>query len=213
MAWTLQQSSVDDMVESWRWLHRNRLADLQTANDTVNTLWQRGAYLEAQHAWVDWLADPETGYPDTQRLDDPRFERQTGNTPFGWDLAPRPGIEYARHDGLEVRFLGQTNVADAGVRQHAVVSPGRYRLVADVSADHISTDEGLFFQVTDVEQPDRLQVRTAPILGTLARTTVTLDVTVPVGTRVVRVELARHPSLRFDSALSGVLTIHRLSLN
>jgi hypothetical protein len=69
----------------------------------------------------------------------------------GW-----PGVALERRTGLETRFDGSTNVTDIGVRQHAVVSPGRFRLVAGVSAEGISTDEGVFVRLTAAENPANL---------------------------------------------------------
>ena len=133
-------------------------------------------------------------------------------TPFDWDLAPRPGLEYSRRDGLEVRFTGQENVTDAGVRQYALVAPGEYRLTAEVSTADISTDQGLSIQIADAEDATRLHAQVGPFLGTRSRSTSILDVTVPPGTQVLRVQLARKESLKFDNKLSGVLHIHRLAL-
>jgi hypothetical protein len=212
LRWTLTHASTADIVTTAAWLQCRGLTNQQSATDTVNALWQRAAYGEAQQVWLAWLGTAAGEYPRTQLLANPLFEREPGATPLDWDLSPRTGLEYSRRDGLEVRFLGQDNVTDAGVRQYAVVSPGRYRLTADVSAEDITTNEGVFFRVTDAENPARLSAQTAPFLGTQARAITTLEVIVPAGTHVVRVELARKSSLKFDNKLAGTLRIHRLAL-
>jgi hypothetical protein len=212
LAWTLNHSTTEDAMATWVWLQREGLADQRSATDTVNTLWRHAAYHDAQQVWMDWRGVRTEGYPQSQLLDDPRFEAESSATPFGWTMTPQTGLEYSRGDGLEIRFLGQSNLTDPGVRQHAVVSPGKYRFVADVSAEAISTDEGVFFLIIDAEDPNRLRVSTVPITGTLARTSVTLDLAVTDGTRVVRVTLARKASLKFDNKVAGVLRVYRLAL-
>ncbi len=161
---------------------------------------------------MDWLGSRAGGYPHTQLLANVRFEAAPSSTPFDWDLLPRAGAEYSRGDGLEVRFTGQENLTDAGVRQYAFVAPGQYRLIADVSAEDISTDQGVSVQIADAEDPTRVLAQVGPFLGTRSRSTAIVDVTVLRGTAVVRVQLARKESLKFDNKLTGVLHIHRLAL-
>jgi hypothetical protein len=143
---------------------------------------------------------------------DPRFEHGPGDTPFEWDLTPRPGLEYVRRDGLEIRLLGDQNVTDAGVRQHTVVTPGRYRLTTEISADRITTDQGFFFEITDPERPAIVHAAMGPFVGTMARSVRELEVTVPAGTRILRLQLARSASLKFDNKVAGTLKVYRVAL-
>jgi hypothetical protein len=92
------------------------------------------------------------------------------------------------------------------------VVPGTYRLTADVSAEGISTDQGVSVQIADGEEPARVLAQVGPFLGTQSRSTSVVDVTVPIGTQVLRVQLARKESLKFDNMLAGVLHIHQLAL-
>jgi hypothetical protein len=123
-----------------------------------------------------------------------------------------PGIEYTRGDGLTVRFLARENVADCGVVQFAVVEPGHYRLTLDADAEHLTTDQGVFVEITDAEHPERMRATSVPLLGAVPRAATTLDVTFPEHTQIVRVRLARTPSLKFDNQIGGELRIHHLSL-
>jgi len=212
LRWTLNRSSDNEILTTWAWLKSQGLADEESAAETVKMLWQHQAYGEAHGVWLDWLGSRAGDYPRKQLLANARFEAQPSSTPFDWDLSPRPGVAYSRGKGLEIRFLGQENVTDAGVQQYAVVSPGPYRLTAEVSTRDISTDEGVFFEITDKEHPDRLRAQSDPLLGSRLWGTTTLEFTVPAGTHVLRVQLARKASTKFDNQLAGVLWLHRLAL-
>jgi hypothetical protein len=111
-----------------------------------------------------------------------------------------------------VRFLGTENVAFSGVRQFTVVPPGRYRFSAEVSSDSLTTDQGPFFRVFDPANPGRLNVESAPILGTVGKSWITAEFTVRRGTEALAVELERRPSQNFDNRIAGTLHLHQVSL-
>lgn len=209
--WVNTNGTDADVLATWEWLQRERLADEPTALAFVNTLWQRRALAEAEKVWRTLAANADARVPN-QRLWNTRFEREPLASPFDWDLSPRAGLQYARKDGLIVQFKGDTNVGDIGVRQAAVVSPGAYRLRARVRADGISTDEGVFFIITDAEDPSRFRASTAPVIGTLPEHDLVLDLNVPDGTRALDIRLSRTPSLKFDHDLGGTLAIRSVEL-
>jgi hypothetical protein len=97
------------------------------------------------------------------------------------------------------------------VRQFTVVPPGRYRLSAEVSSENLTTDQGIFFRIFDPANPDRLHAESAPILGTVGKSWITVDLTVS-GTEALAIQLERRPSERFDNRISGTLHIHQVSL-
>jgi hypothetical protein len=162
--------------------------------------------------WGDWLGPGHDGYLHPQRLANARFAEEPNGSPFDWTLAAAPAVEIARHDGLGVRFLGKENSDFAPVSQFATVSPGRYRFSAEIGAEGITTDQGPFFHVFDPVNPNRLSVQTPPLLGSVARSWVTVDLQVPAGTEALQVRIERRPSLRFDSKIAGTLHVYQVSL-
>lgn len=212
LAWLRGRAPEADVRAVWDWLHSNGLSDDATAADAVNALWQRKAYTAARQIWMDYTNQSGPVGGGTEMLANTEFGSVPSRTPFDWTLAPAPGVTFTHNDGLEVRFLGEANVAAVGVAQQTVVLPGRYRFTAVVSADQVSTDEGVGFQIVDGEDASRLHVETARVRGTVARTELALDVTVPPETQILRVALTRTPSLKFDNKVSGVLRVHRVSL-
>ena len=182
------------------------------ANETTNALWQRKAYLEARQVWDEFVGPSGASERQTNLLTNSRFQTEPAAALFDWDLSPRPGVSYTRGDGLEVRFLGDANVADAGVRQRVVVSPGVYRFTAELSAENLTTDQGVYFEIADAEDSSRLHRESPLVAGTMARTAVAVYIPVTEETRVLQVQLRRTPSLRFDNKVAGVLHIHRVEL-
>lgn len=209
--WVTAHGTDADVLATWNWLQRERLADQATAITFIATLWTRHAFGDAVTVWRQSIAKDQTSEPN-QLLANSRFERAPLAIPLDWDLSPRAGLEYARRDGLFVRFTGDTNVSDVGVQQSVVVSPGTHRLKVRVKADGISTDEGVFFSISDAEDASRFHDATAPLLGTVAEHELAADLVVPEGTRVLNIRLARTPSLKFDRNLSGTLTIRSVEL-
>ena len=212
LVWTQEHSSTAELLDTLSWMQAEGLTDEKTANDATNALWQRKAYLEAREVWAEFVGPSRTSEPQTNLLTNSRFQTEPASALFDWDLSPRPGVRYTRADGLEVRFLGDVNVVDAGVRQRVVVSPGVYRFTAELSAENLTTDQGVYFEIADAEDSSRL-LRESPLVeGTMARTAVAAYVPVTAETRVLQVQLRRRPSLRFDNKVAGVLHIHRVEL-
>lgn len=210
LAWMRDHAEPSDVVATWRWMQEARLTDEASAVDTVRVLWANKAYDDAQTIWTAFAGD--SWYTAGNRLSNERFERAPSRVPIDWELSPRPGVDLVRENGLDVRFTGTENVVDAGLAQQTRVQPGFYRFRADVSATGLSTDQGVFFQISDADDPARLTLRTSPVLGTVEHVTLDLDVPVPQETRVLRVQLLRTASLRFDNKLSGALHVHRVEL-
>ena len=212
LAWLRAHGSDDDVVRTWSWMRRYDLPDEKSAVETASTLWQRKAYWSAQQLWADWLGARQGDYRDPQLLANTRFQEAPSGTPFDWSFRESPSVELRRQDGLEVRFLGQENIDYSLLEQFTTLHPGRYRFSADVEADNITTDEGPFFRIIDIEHPGLLSVETRPILGSVARTRVSIAFTVPAGTRAIEIQLLRRSSLRFDNKIAGRIHIHSISL-
>ncbi len=212
LRWQMRAGTDQDVMDTWAWMRKNQFADERSAVEIATTMWQHKTYRGGQELWADWLGAKRGDYLNPQLLANARFQEAPSGTPFDWTLAARAGVEFIRRDGLEVHFLGQENVSAAGLGQITAVEPGRYRFSAEVSADNITTDEGTFFQITDAENGGRLNLETQPMLANRSRAWISMDFTVPAGTRIVQIGLTRRPSLKFDNKLAGTLHIYRISL-
>jgi hypothetical protein len=204
LAWLRAHGSDQDLCETWAWMSRNRLLDEKSAGEAAWGLWNRKSYRTAYALWTDWLGT-------TQLLANTRFETAPRETPFDWTLGCGPAVAVTRAHGLDVRFSGTENVAFSGVRQFTVVPAGRYRFSAEVSSENLTTDQGPFFRIFDPANPGRLQAASAPILGTMGKHWITVELTVS-GTQALAIQLDRRPSERFDNRISGTLHIDHVSL-
>jgi len=166
---------------------------------------RRPLWRPAYALWTDWLGT-------TQLLANTHFDTAPRETPFDWTLDSSPSVAVTRANALDVRFAGTENVAFSGVRQFTVVPPGRYRFSAEVSSDNLTIDQGPFFRIFDPANPARLNVGSAPILGTAGKSWITVQFTVASQTEALAVQLERRASQRFDNRISGTLYIHQVSL-
>lgn len=213
LAWLCLNNGTDsDLGATWAWMSRNRLADQGVAVSLVGVLWQRKSFPFAQQVWAGWIADHDPGYLHPQRLSNRRFQDQPTGSLLDWTLEAPSSTEVSRGDGLDVRFTGTENVDFSQIYQFATAPPGRYRFSAEVSADHLTTDQGPFFHILDAEDPRRLSAETSAILGSLDRSWVATDVEVSTRTRALQVRLERHRSLRFDNKIKGTLHVYQVSL-
>jgi hypothetical protein len=205
MTWLRAHGSDQDLQDTWTWMQRNALLDEKSAAEVAWELWNRKSYQTAHTLWTSWLGA-------TQLLANTRFDTAPRETPFDWALGSSPAVAVTRGNGLDVRFSGTENVAFSGVRQFTVLPPGRYRLSAEVSSENLTTDQGPFFRIFDPANPARLHAESAPILGTVGKSWITVEFTVASGTGALVIQLERRPSERFDNRIGGTLHIQQVSL-
>jgi hypothetical protein len=212
LVWLRSQGSNQDILSTWTWMRRLDIAGEQSAADTAWTLWNRKAYKDAQELWVIWLGARQGDYLKPQLLTNTRFQQTPSGSPFDWNFDRTKSVEFTRRDGLDIHFLGEENIDSVGIQQFTAPQAGRYTFSAEVSGNNITTDEGPFFKITDVENPERLSVQTRPITGTRCRSWISADFTVPAATRGLEVQLTRRSSFRFDNKIAGTLHIYQTSL-
>jgi len=210
--WLRGSGSDADLRELWSWMLQNHLLNQKSATDFAWAFWQRKAFVTAQDSWVDWLGPSRNGYLRPQRLANLRFQDAPGAGPFDWALTPAAGVEIRQNDGLEIRFSGTGNIDFSNVRQFTTVSSGRYRFAAEISADDVTTDQGPFFHVFDPLNPGRLSVESFEVKGTVARSWISLDASVPPGTQALEIQIERRQSQKFDNKIAGTLHVYQVSL-
>jgi hypothetical protein len=210
--WLRDSASDQGLRELWAWMRQNRIVDQKSATEFAWAFWKRKAFATAQDSWAEWLGSSEAGYLHPQRIADAHFETTPGRSPFDWALTPAVGVEIQRNAGLDIRFSGTANVDFSNVRQFTTVGAGRYRFSAEVSAADITTDQAPFFHIFDPTGSGRVNVESAQIKGTMARSWITVDVRVPSGTQALQIQLERRPSQKFDNKIGGTLHLYQVSL-
>ena len=138
---------------------------------------------------------------------------------FDWRIYPSSGnlisISPAPESSgyvLKLDFDGTENLDFRGLRQLVTVpGPGPYRLKYRVRAEGLSTEEGLYFQITD-HSGERTLLRTRQILKSIPWRTESAAFTVPPGVSSVWLLLRRNISRRIDNRFRGRLWLDAVRL-
>jgi hypothetical protein len=99
------------------------------------------------------------------------------------------------------------------VNQTLIVEPGQYQFAAHVKTENLTTDQGVSFRFTDLEDPKRLDAWTAQSTGSSGWHVLQQALTVPEGSRLVQIQLVRKPTIKFDNRISGVFEVTGLVLH
>ena len=113
-----------------------------------------------------------------------------------WVCSPKSG-----EDGIiKIEFQGKKNLNFDGFKQLVVLEEGEnYELSFRARSEGISTDQGLYFEITK----DFVLLRTKQILGNTPWTEYSNKFKAPKGVRFVILSLRRYPSKRIDNKLKG----------
>jgi hypothetical protein len=165
----------------------------------------RKEYPAALAAWTE--ANPEDGYPGTNRIFDGKFQSEKSVGRMAWSLSPHPNVASKRGNGLELTFDGKDNIAYGHLSQQTFLEAGRWRFTAQTEAEGLTTDKRPFFRIYDAADPRRLDASTP-----MAPEKMTVDFTVPAGGSWVAVTLERRQSEKFDNKIAGTLRLREVRL-
>jgi hypothetical protein len=220
----LRQLMIDngfaDAGKAWGWMVSRGQVDDKLANEYVEFLFRNRQPEVAAKEWAVYSARRSTAHPDSNCVFNGDFESNPTGSRFDWKIETTPGaaIDFdgdMRHSGgrsLRIQFDGSTNTGEIGVEQAVFVKPGRYRFQAHIRTREVSTDEGVHFRVVYDETPKELDVATEDLRGSNDWTMVERVFNAPPGGGLVRVLLARKPSLKFDNKVAGTVWVDDVSL-
>jgi hypothetical protein len=211
LTWLRSHGSDEQVRETWAWMRRNQLLDEKTAESTSWALWRRGSFRVAREVWSDWLVPAGKGKTSSELLLNSQFQERPTASPFDWVITASPSIRLSRDRGLQVDFTGGDN-ADLLIQQFTGIGAGQYKLLAEIESKGLSTEDRPFFRIVDAVDPERLDVRTAPIDRNRAKGTVALNFTVHPETEAIAIQLIRRRSERFDGKIEGTLHAYQVSL-
>jgi hypothetical protein len=92
------------------------------------------------------------------------------------------------------------------------VRPGTYRFHAFIRTEALTTDQGIRFRISDAEVPARLDEVFGQFTGSNAWSSVDHDLVVAPKTRLLRIEVIRQPSMKFDNKVAGTAWMDDLKL-
>ncbi len=220
LQYLMQAGRLDDAQRTWSWVAQRGFADDSMAGEYAGFLVQQGHPDLAVSAWTRHLGARARDYRKSNYLFNGNFEFAPSPSPFDWNLGHTQGVDVARDCStarpgdcsLRISFAGTQNLDFAAASQIASVTPGPYRLHASIRTQGLTTDQGIRFQISDAELPARLDVTFGRFKGTMPSSPVDQELVVPRQTRLLRVQIIRQPSMRFDNKVGGTAWIRDLKL-
>jgi hypothetical protein len=225
-------SHVDAAAAAWNWASSLPQAPIATetlAKSYLNLLWRQKEFSSVVQAWAGYLGSRAGDYPRANRIFNGGFESELsdGNppsippaNPLDWRRDDTDGVDMQRdlqvqqqgQASMRITFRGTRNLEFHNFSQTQPVPPGVYRFRAMVKTESITTDQGVRLRIIDPDAPAHFDLSTPPMTGSIHWQQVELRVEVSPPTRLVRVEVARQPSLKFDSKIAGTLWLDAVSL-
>jgi tetratricopeptide (TPR) repeat protein len=159
---------------------------------------------------------------ETNLITNGDLEGEILNGGLDWRVSPQPGVRVSVDsltffDGthsLRLDFDGKQNVNYGHVFQYVPVKPNQsYRFTGYMRTQGITTDSGPRFEVMDVRNRNLLFLSSQNLVGTTSWSAESLEFQTGPQTTLLLIRVARPPSLKFDSQISGTVWIDRLTLH
>jgi len=216
----IQAGRLDDAQRTWDWVVGHGYADNALAGEYVEFLIRQGHPDSAASVWAQHMGARADDYGKSNYLFNGDFELDPAQSPFDWNVARNEGVEVTRDCttarsgkcSLRISFAGTQNLGFAAASQLAFVRPGTYRFHALIHTEALTTDQGIRFRISDAEVPARLDEVFGQFTGSSPWSSVDYDLLVPPKTRLLRIEVIRQPSMKFDNKVNGTAWIDQLEL-
>ncbi len=197
----MAKGRFEDAIALWRALPPGDDAAREGGRRLVRGLRRAGQWTLAERIWREWLRRAY-GQEPTTALWNGGFEHPPVEGGFDWQMAPSPQVDvsidetvgYGDSRSLRVEFLAREQVRYAGVWREIVVAPATsYVLRFAYRTQEMLSPNGLYVEVVDAEDPQRLRARLAPLKASEAWTVVQLEFQTTPRTRAIRLILGREP--------------------
>ena len=203
----LANGEFDAIGENWPWIQAHQFVDQPLAVAYVNYLVKSRHFDQAQNTWAGFT-----------RAQDLLFNGDFQTDPTGavldWNFRSSESVKVTREPGnLTLEFNGKENVAFESITHQVILRPGTYVFRATEGSEGITTDQGVAFQILDAEAPERLNIMTQPLTGTVASKIEEKRFSVSPSTRLVEVRLVRRASAKFDSKIAGRAWFRKVSIS
>jgi tetratricopeptide (TPR) repeat protein len=216
----IQAGRLGETESTWDWVVGHAYADNALAGEYTEFLIRQGHPDAAASAWTQYMGARADEYDKSNYLFNGDFESDPAQSPFDWNFARTEGAEVTRNCttassgkcSLRISFAGTQNLGFAAASQLAFVRPGTYRFHAFIRTEALTTDQGIRFRLSDPEVPARLDEVFGQSTGTSPWSSVEYDLVVEPNTRLLRIEVIRQPSMKFDNKVAGTAWIDQLKL-
>lgn len=211
---------LEGAQRTWDWIvERGDVSD-SLAGEYFEFLIRQGHPDWAASVWAKHTGTRPDEYGKSTYLFNGDFEAEPVPSPFDWKIGRANGVETTRDCStsrwgkcsLRIRFSGAKNLGFAAVSQLAFMQPGVYQFRAFVRTQGLTTDQGIRFHISDAETPTTLNEIFGQFTGTTPWTRIEHIIVVPPKTRLVRIEVVRQPSMKFDNKIGGTAWVDGLTM-
>jgi tetratricopeptide (TPR) repeat protein len=208
LRYLIRVKQVNGTEETWAWLLRHNLSDDRIAANYVGFLLQQKQEIQAAETWKSLNSREEPRFRESNWVYNGGFERERKPALLDWQLDATPEVSVERENAtvnegkwaLSLSFTGNTNTDFHGLWQEVVLPPGRWTARAAIKTEGITTDEGIRLRVAD----QGFDLQTDSLVGTHDWTVVEQGFTIgQKDSGVVRLEIERRASRRFDNKIAG----------
>lgn len=210
-----------DAAAAWKWIAGQGFDDSRLTGEYVSFLLRKQQGERAAETWAQVNPSRMRDYRRTNWVYNGSFEAAPQPSPLDWQIEPArdvdasriPGAAHAGRWALQLVFNGAENIEYHGVGQQAVLAKGRWHTEAFIRTQGITTDKGIGLHIFDPANPQILDAQTACLTGTMGWTKVEKDFDITGDAAIVRVEILREPSLKFDNKIAGTAWIDSIKID
>lgn len=150
----------------------------------LQVLIAQGRTTEAYLSWTQFLS--ETRKTKAKLVFDGGFTENPTNIPFEWNVTevPKGSVAFLRRPDpegtrtLRIEFVGSGRPR-LSVYQVLSLSPGRYRLKVEASADNLRTARGVVWRLSCFEERENVLAETEPLRGSISWRELSVDFVMP----------------------------------
>ena len=220
LQFVMQAGRLGDAQNTWDWVVEHDYSDNALAGEYVGFLIRQAHPDLAASAWAQHMGARADDYDKSNYLFNGDFESDPAESSFDWNVARTEGVEVTRDCttassgkcSLRISFAGTQNLGFAAASQLAFVRPGTYRFHAFIRTEGLTTDQGIRFRLSDAEVPARLDEVFGQFTGSSPWSSVDHDLVVSPNIRLLRIDVIRQPSMKFDNKVDGTAWIDELKL-
>ncbi len=221
LRYLMEANKMSQAQATWTWIVHNGLASDEVASDYVSFLLRNKELEEAANVWKIYTAKQFPEYRKTNWVYNGDFGREPTTSPLDWKVEKSKGfetsrIQNARGNGtaaLLVKFLATDNLDFQQVSQTVVLGTGRWLLRGLIKTDNITTDQGIGLHLFEIDQPALLNWRSEKLVGTSDWRCLQTEFTVQRQTSLLKLEVVRQPSRKFDNKIGGSALIASVQLS
>jgi hypothetical protein len=209
LKWLMRWSMVDKTLTIWQRLMESQLPDTELGLKYAHFLLHQK---RIKASWDIWRR-----YRGGEQITNPGFESDITQRGFDWRFRNERSenwqirrVSDTSHEGdyaLKIDFKGRENVSFHHLYQIiAAESLAQYRLSYAWKGSNITTDQGLFVEVSSYDSKGLYTVGPLMVGSSDWRQEV-IEFTLPENSQAAIIRLRRRPSHRFDNKISGTLWV------